>query len=302
MEPLINNIVQQLLHQPSLQSVATEELQRITTAHPSFATAHFLLLKKMQQDEHPGFQQQLQKTNLYFNNPLWLKYLLNNNTYIPAAAEETAAVLNTATAAEPALAIGAAPNHEAATTNAIAEEPVTETLPEPAAPEKTASSPALETLPEEEEQEPVAVTTTTPPETASNAPEAADTAALELELQPYHTIDYFAALGIKVGKLDENPQDNFGKQLKSFTEWLKAMKKGPKVALEKDLPQQDEKKIVTDAEQSVQQKEIITEAMAEVLEKQGLNEIAVKVYQKLSLQNPSKSAYFAAKIEELKTK
>lgn len=301
MEPLINNIVQQLLHQPSLQSVATEELQRITTAHPSFATAHFLLLKKMRQDEHPGFQQQLQKTNLYFNNPLWLKYLLNNNTYTPVAAEETVAVLKTAAAPEPLVEISTAPLIDTPVTNEMAEEPVTETEPAPEATAITAGSPALE--PQPEEQEPIPVTTTsTPPETAGNAVEATDTAALELELQPYHTIDYFAALGIKVGKLDENPQDNFGKQLKSFTEWLKAMKKGPKVALEKDLPQQDEKKIVTDAEQSVQQKEIITEAMAEVLEKQGLHEIAVKVYQKLSLQNPSKSAYFAAKIEELKTK
>ena len=80
------------------------------------------------------------------------------------------------------------------------------------------------------------------------------------------------------------------------------MKKGPKVDMGQPMGQLAEKKIVTDAEQSVQQKEIITEAMAEVLEKQGLHEIAIKVYQKLSLQNPSKSAYFAAKIEELKTK
>lgn len=302
MEPLINNIVQQLLHQPSLQSVATEELQRITTAHPSFATAHFLLLKKMQQDEHPGFEQQLQKTNLYFNNPLWLQYLLKNNTSNTADSEEATTDLYTPVATEPALEISTAPDHEAAITDAIAEVPVTETQPEPAATETAASSPALETQPQQQDQEPTVTTTIAPQETPDKATEAADTAALELELQPYHTIDYFAALGIKVGKLDENPQDNFGKQLKSFTEWLKAMKKGPKVALEADLPQQDEKKIVTDAEQSVQQKEIITEAMAEVLEKQGLNEIAVKVYQKLSLQNPSKSAYFAAKIEELKTK
>ncbi len=298
MEQLINNIVQQLLHQPSLQLVATEELLRITKAHPSFATAHFLLLKKMQQQEHPGFQQQLQKTNLYFNNPLWLQYLLTNNASSVIMPKTPEAVLDTAADKKPVVITAAnftieAPAEEAATIETPAEATIAQTV----VPETIAAAP----MPTPEQEMAIE---TSPAVTATPAitPVALDTSALELELQPYHTIDYFAALGIKAGKLDENPQDNFGKQLKSFTEWLKAMKKGPKVDMDQPMGQLAEKKIVTDAEQSVQQKEIITEAMAEVLEKQGLHEIAIKVYQKLSLQNPSKSAYFAAKIEELKTK
>jgi hypothetical protein len=39
--------------------------------------------------------------------------------------------------------------------------------------------------------------------------------------------------------------------------------------------------------------------MAEVWLKQGNKEKAADVYRKLSLRNPSKSAYFAAKIESL---
>src|SRR5450755_1884019 len=43
---------------------------------------------------------------------------------------------------------------------------------------------------------------------------------------PYHVIDYFASQGIKL-VIEDQPADNFGKQLKSFTDWLKVMKKLP---------------------------------------------------------------------------
>jgi hypothetical protein len=71
-----DNIVQHLFHQPSLQSVTVGELERMVEQHPSFAAAQFLLLKKMQDTAHPDFTSQLHKTTLYFNNPLWLQFLL----------------------------------------------------------------------------------------------------------------------------------------------------------------------------------------------------------------------------------
>jgi hypothetical protein len=45
---------------------------------------------------------------------------------------------------------------------------------------------------------------------------------------------------------------------------------------------------------------VFTEAMAEVWIKQGNVSKAIEVYNKLCLQNPSKSTYFAAKIDHLK--
>jgi hypothetical protein len=42
--------------------------------------------------------------------------------------------------------------------------------------------------------------------------------------------------------------------------------------------------------------------MAEVYLQQGKPKKAIEIYQKLSLLNPSKSAYFAAKLEILKEK
>ena len=116
----------------------------------------------------------------------------------------------------------------------------------------------------------------------------------ELSFEPFHTVDYFASQGIQA-KEEEKPVDRFSQQLKSFTQWLKAIKKVPAGG-----GLQEEKKIEEMAEHSVKGREVVTEAMAEVWIKQGNPEKAKLVYQKLSLLDPAKSAYFAAKIEQLK--
>ncbi|MEO8822163.1 MAG: hypothetical protein ABI366_01215 [Ginsengibacter sp.] len=120
----------------------------------------------------------------------------------------------------------------------------------------------------------------------------------EIPFEPLHAVDYFASQGIKLSEEALN-NDQLGKQVKSFTAWLKSMKK-----LHPDqLPEQNEvieKLIQTSSEVSNQNANVLTEAMAEVLIKQGKREKALEMYQKLSLINPSKSAYFAAKIESLK--
>ncbi|MEP6750074.1 MAG: hypothetical protein ABJB86_20215, partial [Bacteroidota bacterium] len=118
--------------------------------------------------------------------------------------------------------------------------------------------------------------------------------------EPYHTVDYFASQGIKLSKMEADSKDKLGRQLKSFTEWLKTMKKLPQVSINKILAENEESKVVEDANHSIETKEVITEAMAEVFEKQGLNDKAAEIYQKLSLLNPAKSAYFAARMEDLK--
>ena len=116
--------------------------------------------------------------------------------------------------------------------------------------------------------------------------------------EPLYAIDYFASQGIKLR--DGDQQDQLGKKLKSFTEWLKSMKK---IHPEKSNGQIDEKmeeSIKSVAEHSNEQAEVLTETMAEVFIKQGLIQKAIEVYEKLGLLDPSKSATFAAKISELK--
>jgi hypothetical protein len=429
MQTPFDNIVQHLFHQPSLMSVTIDELERMALQHPYFAAAHFLLLKKMQDTDHPQFNNQLHKTTLYFNNPLWLQFLLQPEMVTdfkvlekpPFVTGETAATLeNTEVENIPAQPVeqeslteepdqinitgiasttqdsfdSAAPAAQAGVAEVITEvfnepdeqlqpaleeintmvpeeipvqpasefiaqadetiaiaEPFAENIPgEDLAgtiPEETAASePITEpefTTPAEPVQDPIIAenntgsfqqeaaapiietveenaavnlqTTETPPqnpeapgitETTNNKEEKPlfktiiETSAAKNDLlfEPYHTVDYFASQGIKLSKMEE--KDKLGRQLKSFTDWLKTMKKLPQVSIEKLLAENEESKVVEDAIHSIENKEVITEAMAEVFEKQGLTEKAAEVYQKLSLLNPGKSAYFAAKIEVLK--
>ncbi len=88
--------------------------------------------------------------------------------------------------------------------------------------------------------------------------------------------------------------------MRSFTEWLRSMKK----IHPGNLPQQNslaEHIVQSAAETSNIDTEVLTEAMAEVLIKQNKREKAIEMYNKLSLINPAKSAYFAAKIESIKS-
>jgi hypothetical protein len=121
---------------------------------------------------------------------------------------------------------------------------------------------------------------------------------VEIPLEPLYAVDYFASQGIRLR--EEDQQDQLGKKLKSFTEWLKSMKK---VHPEKSKGQMDEKTeaaIKSEAELSNDKADVLTETMAEVFIKQGLTQKAIDVYEKLSLLDPLKSATFAAKISELK--
>ncbi len=120
-----------------------------------------------------------------------------------------------------------------------------------------------------------------------------------LVFEPFHTVDYFASQGIKF-KEEEKPKDKLGMQLKSFTEWLKTLKQVPVAEIVSKIDTSSEQKVEQMAEFSVAERHVITEAMAEVWKKQGNLGRAEEIYRKLSLLEPSKSSYFAAKIEELK--
>ena len=138
------------------------------------------------------------------------------------------------------------------------------------------------------------------PETAVKIPMAGTAQPVDaglIPLEPLYTIDYFASQGIQ--RTEEEKQDPLGRKLKSFTEWLKTMKKVHPTKAPMALDVQQEDRIKENAEHSNDQSEVVTEAMAEVYLKQGMKHRAIAVYQKLSLLNPGQSASFAAKIADL---
>ncbi len=117
-----------------------------------------------------------------------------------------------------------------------------------------------------------------------------------IEFDPYHTVDYFASQGIKL--VEKEDTDDLGLKVKSFTAWLKTMKKLQPIALNAS---ENSISGTESTEEPFQKAElIVTEAMAEVYLKQGMAEKAIDVYTKLSLQNPSNSHIFANRILAIK--
>ncbi|MBK6383828.1 MAG: hypothetical protein IPF69_10240 [Chitinophagaceae bacterium] len=272
----INQLVKSLLQKETLEQCSLQELEQFADRHPYFGAAQLLLTKKLQLENPERYDEQLQKTFLFFNNPLWVQHLLNEtgNAEIIVSEKKQEPVLQPIVN-EP-VAIATVPeihnNKEEFTNPALTAEPTIETVTEKQEPEIVL--PALKI-------------------------EAIDPATAELTFEPFHTVDYFASQGIKF-KEEEKPVDKFGQQLKSFTDWLKAMKRLPVTEITKTVEASSEKKVAQLAEHSITEREVVTETMAEVWEKQGNAVKAIEIYGKLSLLEPSKSPYFAAKIEELK--
>lgn len=113
--------------------------------------------------------------------------------------------------------------------------------------------------------------------------------------QPYYTVDYFASQGIKTD-LTTLSVTRFDQQLKSFSQWLKTMKRADYQTGQFSA----DPTVDAHAKASLEAKEVVTEAMAEVLAQQGRHSQAIAVYRKLTLLHPEKSTFFAAQIEKLK--
>ena len=277
----LNQLVKSLLQKESLDQCSLPELTAFAEKNPYFGAAQLLLTKKVQTEQPEKYNEQLQKTLLFFHNPLWVEHLLNDTGLAEISKSRKE------------------------------EEPVSQ-QPE----ESTAIAPAsLQDSIWTDESIPVIVAT---PQTEATIAEARSSVAEEnpaivpsiqienaastepaLTFEPFFTVDYFASQGVKF-KEEEKPVDKFGQQLKSFTDWLKAMKRLPVTEMAKSVETQAEQKVEQLAGQSIADREVVTEAMAEVWEKQGNVAKAIELYSKLSLLEPSKSPYFAAKIEDLK--
>lgn len=278
----INQLVKSLLQKENLEQCSLQELEQFADRHPYFGAAQLLLTKKLQTEKSERYDEQLQKTFLFFHNPLWVQHLLNEtgNAEIIVSEKKQEPIAPAIVVEQ--LAIATSPAFENKEQKGINEVLIAEQV--------------VETVILKEEPEIIL---------PAFKIEAIDPATAELTFEPFHTVDYFASQGIKF-KEDEKPKDKFGQQLKSFTDWLKTMKRLPVTEIAKtveavsDLSAGAEKKVEQLAEHSLAEREVLTETMAEVWEKQGNATKAIEIYSKLSLLEPSKSPYFATKIEELK--
>jgi hypothetical protein len=351
----VNELANALFKKP-LQECSVEELQQLAQQYPYFGPAQLLLAKKLsllsngQNDNSLLYEDQLQKTSLYFQNRVWLHHLLNGGNNINTGTdhsdviEKEFTVTNTEQQQPAEWIVNAYKEAEIISTPAI-EETIeqtevsvetaatsTEHIAQPLITENNEVQPFSENNNEEAieksetlveipatENEPVVqplinenhevqqISEQAKEESTEQTAVPFEMPSLKFEplpantgpvFEPYHTVDYFASQGIKF-KEDEKPKDRFSEQLKSFTEWLKTMKRIAATEITAS-DSMGEKKVEQMAEYSNAEPHVITEAMAEVWEKQGNKANAEDIYRKLSLLDPSKSSYFASKIEDLK--
>lgn len=259
MRKMLDRVVKKLCVVDTLSSLSVEDLHAMQLEAP-YATV-FTLLHALHPNNHNTIKTKWEDINVHANNLLWWQY-------VELALEE---VPNEATAIE------------------LIEKEVITIEPE------TLELEATQTI--EEEVPTVFSTALAKVKESLDAPLPKENVFIDLE--PYHTVDYFASQGIKIDIIVE-PKDKLGKQLKSFTDWLKTMKRIGPTPANLSINTEAEKEIVHHAASSITKDEIITETMAEVLAKQGKIDKAIEVYEQLRLINPEKNAYFAIKIQQLK--
>jgi hypothetical protein len=340
MSERIHALAQHLFGKATIEECDLSEVKGLANRYPYFASAQFLLLEKLKQEGSEEYNAQLQKAILYYPDPLEFQYFINSDRFYtevnfddhtssateaedkfaidepkaPAVVEDeqNTQVFETAIIEDKELATG------------TIETEIPDQEPEPDREREAAIEPAVieyqgpssfgERETENEINDVIAgadnetgvSTSIESPGTQPgiepgllkdklNVP-VKDTG---ISFEPFHTVDYFASQGIKISQ-EELPKDKFGKQVKSFTEWLKTMKRLPATQLGTTVDAGTETKVQNMAQDSIHDANVWTEAMAEVWIKQGNRSKAIEVYNKLSLLNPSKRAYFATKIENLK--
>jgi hypothetical protein len=304
--------VRSILQKGSLDDCSIEELQSIAGQYSYFTPIQLMLAEKLKATNDTRYGAQLQKLSLHFNNPLWLDYLLNGyrleevidlkiKSELPG--EET--ISNETDILEQYQPTGSSTEGTTEIPSEISPDAQEEII---GSKETDIEDENLvrqysekETLTEEEDIDP-SLENEESQELSISMPPLPDLnqqpTETELSFQPYHTVDYFASQGIKYAS-EEKSKDRFSTQLRSFTEWLKTMKRLPQAeATKTDMV--SEQKVQQLADHSIDEGEVVTETMAEVWVKQGNKEKAIETYNKLSLLNPDKSAYFASLVEQLK--
>jgi hypothetical protein len=315
----VTALIRSIFNKESLDDCSLEELQAMARQYSYFTPVQLLLAEKLKATDETLYQEQLQKLSLHFNNPLWLDCLLTSYKTEELATQITSQISETT---KEEIIESTRENNSPGTMEVVDQQEIREPmiheeelhpssesfeLVDEEIPEPTArNEEQAEQLPGEPNINTQLETAGSPGEETNEAPTPLplpdlnqEPAETELSFQPYHTVDYFASQGIKFIP-EEKPTDRFGRQLKSFTEWLKTMKRLPQTEIPKIADIASEKKVEQMAEHSIDQGDVITETMAEVWIKQGNMEKAIETYNKLSLLNPDKSAYFASLAEQLK--
>jgi hypothetical protein len=269
-------LVQSLFEKESLEEMTLDEFRKISDQYPYSSIVQFLYSCKLKSVYHLDFPEQVTHTALFFSSPQWLHYQLSDESEKGNfRLTQYDRHFNNISEDIPV---------EIPETQEVDEEEDNiwdNSFPENISEQTSIDEPVL-SIDKESEIEAAPVSLTVP---------------TSIPIEPYHTVDYFASQGIRTNLND--PQDELGKKVKTFTAWLKTMKRLQPAEEISEIEDNDEE-IDSGFDQPSNTEIIATEAMAEVYLKQGLTQKAIEVYAKLSLQNPANSHIFAAKIIQIK--
>jgi len=294
------NIVTKLASDLSLYNKTKEELTEIVTRYPYFGFTQFLLAQKLSNDHDADATKQLQHAALYFPNLFWMDYLLKENNVSINKGEHTNVENSNETTTKEVDAEESEEKNNSKEAEPDLEDIIVDETLQGSNDEITFESSAETENDEGDEAEREKLSKLIE-QHLSEFKKPVDVAQeLPIEKRVYSAIDYFASQGIKLDPRLLN-QDVLGNKVRKFTDWLKQMKRVNDNPTDLGTDIETEHLIEKIAQSSNEAKDIITETMAEVLKKQGKKEKAIQLYQKLSFLNPSKSTYFAAKINELKS-
>jgi hypothetical protein len=272
-------LIQSMFERESLDEMTLDELQALSEQYPYSSIIRYLHTSKLKESYHRHYPDAVSKTAMYFSNPNWLHYQLSD--------EAERGSIKKFMLEEDTFFVEDVEDVEDVEENSDGFEN------EPYIDQEEAEQYQEEAIIKQNngiEAELVEIEAIIP----ENSPVIEEPLAFE----PYHTVDYFASQGIRLGVIEE--KDELGQKVKSFTAWLKTMKnlqvQPENTVIRKDFNEIEDKSSVLGEKNEL----IVTEAMAEVYLKQGLGEKAIEIYKKLSLQNPINSHIFADRILEIK--
>src|SRR5579863_3968271 len=70
--------IQHFFQVPTLEAVSREQLEKFVEEFPCFGFGHYLLSRKLRAENADEFLAATRKTSLYFSNPFWLQWMLEN--------------------------------------------------------------------------------------------------------------------------------------------------------------------------------------------------------------------------------
>jgi hypothetical protein len=258
-------MIQYLEHPELLDETTLTDLVHLRDTYPYFQTAHLLFLKNQHNIKSLDFNDHLRLSAAFISDRSLLYQLINLPFRVVHRKEESMSDALTITVGD--------------------QVPVYKLIPD----EKQAAS--RDTISITGADLPIPETTTADIGTGS-----VEHGKEQTQEDQYHS---FLGWFEHIGPGHEEAQMHSSREPERSQDWLigEFIRKQPKIKAREE-PTDGHKDI---SEKSVQTDDhLLTETLARIYVKQGYYEKAINTYEKLSLKYPEKSAYFAARIEEIK--